>query len=152
VAVIGRIVVVVVAMMAAAAAAGLVVVGAVMYPQWSRLDLGPLDRDAGALIAGFGFVFVSGFALLPGLVVALVAEAFAIRSLILYALGGALVGLAAYLAFVPFDPATLRFSGLDRREIEVMTGAGVVAGFVYWAIAGRRAGAWRGGPSSPERR
>jgi hypothetical protein len=27
-----------------------------------------------------------------------------------------------------------------------MTGAGIVAGFVYWMIAGRNAGAWREPP------
>jgi hypothetical protein len=27
-----------------------------------------------------------------------------------------------------------------------MTGAGIVAGFVYWMIAGRNAGAWRQPP------
>jgi hypothetical protein len=37
----------------------------------------------------------------------------------------------------------MSFVGLDRRELEVMTGAGIVAGLVYWAIAGRRAGMWR---------
>jgi hypothetical protein len=27
-----------------------------------------------------------------------------------------------------------------------MAAAGIVAGFVYWALAGRSAGAWRGPP------
>jgi len=30
-----------------------------------------------------------------------------------------------------------------RREVEIMAGAGIVAGLVYWLIAGRNAGAWR---------
>jgi hypothetical protein len=49
---------------------------------------------------------------------------------------------------VPFDPETLHFEGIVRRHMEIMTGAGIVAGLVYWMIAGRTAGAWR----EPQRR
>ena len=83
---------------------------------------------------------------------ALVTEAFSIRSLLFYALGGALFGLGVYLAFTQFDPSAMSFAGVDRRELEVMTGAGIVAGLVYWAIAGRRAGAWRELTLAAERR
>ena len=58
-----------------------------------------------------------------------------------YALGGGIVGLACYLGLIPFDPETLRFDGIVRRHLEIMTGAGIVAGLVYWMIAGRNAGA-----------
>jgi hypothetical protein len=33
-----------------------------------------------------------------------------------------------------------------RRHLEIMTGAGIVAGLVYWMIAGRSAGNWREPP------
>jgi hypothetical protein len=56
------------------------------------------------------------------------------------------VGLACYLGLVPFDTETLRFDGIVRRHLEIMTGAGIVAGVVYWMIAGRNAGAWREPP------
>ena len=58
----------------------------------------------------------------------------------------AVVGLACYLGLIPFDPETLRFDGIVRRHLEIMTGAGIVAGVVYWMIAGRNAGAWREPP------
>lgn len=138
-----RLIVIFFAFLVVSFSAGVVVVVAVMYPDWSSLDLGPMDRDAAAVMMGFGFVFVSGFALLPAVIMALVTEAFAIRSILFYALGGALFGLGVYLAFTPFDTTTMQFTGVDRRELEVMMGAGIVAGLVYWAIAGRRAGAWR---------
>lgn len=138
-----RIIVIIFAFLAATLAAGIVVVIAIMYPEWSSLDLGPMDREMLAVMAAFGFVFASGFALLPAVVMALVTESFAIRSLLFYALGGALFGLGVYLAFTPFDTTVMSFNGVDRRELEVMTGAGVVAGLAYWVIAGRRAGAWR---------
>jgi hypothetical protein len=132
------------AFLVASLAAGLIVVVAVMYPEWSSLDLGPIDREGLAVVTGFGFVFFSGFAFLPAMVLALVTEAFSIRSILFYALGGALFGLGVYLAFTQYDPAAMTFVGVDRRELEVMSGAGIVAGLVYWLIAGRRAGAWRG--------
>ena len=56
--------------------------------------------------------------------------------------------LACYLGLIPFDPATMRFDGIVRRHLEIMTGAGIVAGLVYWMIAGRNAGAWRMPPRS----
>src|SRR5262245_18826507 len=123
-----RLIVIVFAFLAASFAAGVVVVMAVMYPDVSSLDLGPVDRDSLAVMAGFGFVFVRGFALLPAVIMALVTEAFTIRSIVFYALGGALFGLGVYLAFTPFDASAMTFTGVDRRELEVMTGAGIVAG------------------------
>jgi hypothetical protein len=143
-ALIWRLIVIFFAFLIASFAAGLVVVVAVMYPEWSSLDLGPIDRDGFAVMAGFGFIFVSGFALLPALIMGLVTEAFGIRSVIFYGLGGALLGLGVYLAFTQFDASAMTFVGVERRELEVMTGAGIVAGLVYWLIAGRRAGVWRG--------
>jgi hypothetical protein len=139
-----RLIVILFAFLVASLAAGFVVVAAVMYPELSSLDLGPMDRDALAVTTGFGFVFVSSFAFLPAVIMALVTEAFSIRSILFYALGGALFGLGVYLAFTQFDMSAMTFVGVDRRELEVMTGAGIVAGLVYWFIAGRRAGAWRG--------
>jgi hypothetical protein len=84
--------------------------------------------------------------LLPAMIVVAITEAFYIRSVLAYAIGGGLVGLACYLGLIPFDPATLRFDGIVRRHLEIMTGAGIVAGLVYWMIAGRNAGAWRQPP------
>jgi hypothetical protein len=75
-----------------------------------------------------------------------ITEAFYVRSALTYAVGGGLVGLACYLGLVPFDPTTLHFEGIIRRHLEIMTGAGIVGGLVYWMIAGRNAGAWREPP------
>jgi hypothetical protein len=145
-ALIGRLFVIAIAFLAACLVAGMIIVGAVMFPEFSDLGSGPIDQGAIDIIIGFGFIFISGFALLPAMIIALVTEAFYIRSALAYAVGGALVGLACYLGLVPFDPQTLRFEGIVRRHMEIMTGAGIVAGIVYWLIAGRTAGAWREPP------
>ena len=148
-ALIGRLFAILFGFLFACLAAGMIVVGAVLYPEFSDLGSGSIDQGALNVLLGFGFIFLSGFALLPALVVVLVTEAFYVRCVLTYAVGGAIVGAACYLGLVPFDPATLRFDGIVRRHLEIMTGAGIVAGLVYWMIAGRAAGAWREPPRAP---
>jgi hypothetical protein len=145
-ALIGRLVVIVFGFLAACLAAGMIVVGAVLFPELSDLGAAPIDQGGIDIVLGFGFIFISGFALLPAVIIAAITEAFSIRSSLAYAVGGGLVGLACYLGLVPFDPDTMRFEGIVRRHLEIMTGAGIVAGLVYWMIAGRNAGAWRAPP------
>ena len=146
-ALIGRLIVVAFAFVMASLVAGLVIVLAVLFPAVGDLGIDPIDQGAFQILIGFGFIFVSGFALLPALIIVAVTEAFYIRSALAYAVGGGLVGLACYLGLVPFDAQSFRFEGIVQRHLEVMTGAGIVAGIVYWMIAGRRAGAWRTWPS-----
>ena len=145
-ALIGRLFVIFFAFLFACLAAGMIVVGAVLYPEFSDLATGPIDQSAINIVLGFGFIFLSGFALLPALIVVLITEAFYVRSALAYAVGGAIVGAACYLGLIPFDPATMHFEGIVRRHLEIMTGAGIVAGLVYWMVAGRSAGAWREPP------
>jgi hypothetical protein len=148
-AVIGRLFVILFGFLAACLVAGMIVVTAVLFPEFSDLGAGPVDQGVFQILVAFGFIFVSGFALLPAAIIALITEAFSIRGVLAYAIGGALVGVAGYLSLVPFDTDTLRFEGIVRRHMEIMTGAGIVAGLVYWMIAGRNAGAWRDQPRPP---
>src|SRR6202165_4756368 len=148
-ALVGRLFVILFGFLATCLVAGMIVVGAVLFPEFSDFGSTPIDPDALNIVLGFGFIFVSGFALLPAMIVAAITEAFSIRGALSYALGGGLVGLACYLGLVPFDPDTLRFDGIVRRHLEIMTGAGIVAGLVYWLIDGRNAGAWREPPPRP---
>ena len=146
---IGHLFAILIGLLLACFAAGMVIVLAVLFPDWSDMALGPIDPDALNVMFAFGFIFVSGFALIPALLIVLVTEVFGIRGGLTYAVGGALTGLACYLGLVPFDPATMNFDGIVRRHLEIMMGAGVVAGAVYWLIAGRNAGRWRESPPLP---
>ena len=101
---IGRLFVILFAFLAACFVAGMIVVGAVLYPEFSDLGDGEIDQGAINVVLGFGFIFLSGFALLPALIVVLITEAFYIRSVLAYAVGGAIVGAACYLGLIPFDP------------------------------------------------
>ena len=150
-ALIGRLFVIFFAFLAACLTAGMVVVVAILFPEFSDLGAGPVDPGVLNIMLGFGFIFVSGFALVPAMIVVAVTEAFYIRSALAYAAGGGIVGLACYLGLVPFDVEQLHFEGVVRRHLEIMTGAGILAGMVYWMIAGRNAGAWRAPPLPPRR-
>ncbi len=97
-----------------------------LFPEFSDLGAGPVDTGAFNIIVGFGFIFISGFALVPAMVVAVITEAFYVRGALTYAVGGGVVGLACYLGLIPFDTETLRFEGIVRRHLEIMTGAGIV--------------------------
>ena len=148
-ALIGRLFVILFGFLAACLVAGAIVVGAILFPEFSDLGAGPVDPGVLNIIFGFGFIFVSGFALVPAMLVVAITEAFYVRSALTYALGGGVVGLACYLGVVPFDSGQLQFEGIVRRHLEIMTGAGIVAGVIYWMIAGRNAGAWRSPPPPP---
>src|SRR5229473_6964762 len=116
-ALIGRLFVILFAFLAACLVAGMIVVGAVLFPEFSELGAGPVDQGALNIVLGFGFIFVSGFALLPAMIVVAITEAFYVRGALTYAVGGGVVGLACYLGLVPFDPATLQFEGVVRRHL-----------------------------------
>lgn len=151
-ALIGRFFAILFGFFAACFVAGLVVVVALLFPEMADLALDPFDQATVNVILAFGFMVVSGFALLPALIIILITEAFAIRSLLAYAIAGALAGLCCYLAFVPFDTVTWTFTGIVRRHLEIMVGSGILGGVVYWAIAGRNAGLWRLPPVAPRPR
>ncbi|MDO8982008.1 MAG: hypothetical protein Q7V17_22540 [Afipia sp.] len=146
-AVIGRLFAIFFGFLAACFVAGAVVLYAIFFPEMNDVSF-DVDQGAINLILGFGFILVSGFALMPALVIALVTEAFSIRHILAYAVAGGFAGLCCYLGFIPFDTVNMTFNGIVRRHLEVMVGAGILGGVIYWMIAGRNAGAWRS--PSPE--
>ena len=141
-ALIGRILVILVAFFAASFAAGMVLVFGLVFPDWGTGRFG-FDDGSFAVVATIGFVLVGSFGFVPALMIALVTEALNIRSALAYAAGGAVLGALGYLGIARFEPDTLTVVDGVRREAEIMAGAGIVAGLVYWLIAGRNAGLWR---------
>src|SRR6201995_806511 len=103
-ALIGRLFVIFFGFLAACLVAGMIVVTAVLFPDFSDLGAGPVDQSVIDIMIGFGFIFISGFALLPAMIIALLTEAFSIRGVLAYAIGGALVGVAGYLRPVALHP------------------------------------------------
>jgi hypothetical protein len=81
----------------------------------------------------------------PSFIAILIAEMFSLRSVLYYALAGALIGALAYF----MTDIAARISGKGTvapitQELQWLTAAGIVAGSVYWLIAGRNAGRWKG--------
>ncbi|MBN8968690.1 MAG: hypothetical protein J0G95_09550 [Rhizobiales bacterium] len=147
-ALIGRLFAIFFGFFAACFVAGMVAVVTLLFPEMTDVSLRDMNGDVIDVMIGFGFLLVGGFALVPALFLILITEAFSIRTILAYAILGGLAGLCSYLAFIPFDPATMTFDGIIRRHLEIMVGSGILGGVVYWVIAGRNAGVWRGEPPS----
>lgn len=140
-----RFIVIIFALLLAALAAAIAVTFAVATFALRVPTGDPIDQ---MFAWGLG-LFASGVAafgaFLPTVIAVGVAEVFAIRSALLYALGGAVVMLIGYYSA---GLASTYTESIDvappmiSREVEIIAAMGVVFGLTYWAIAGRRAGAW----------
>lgn len=123
---------------ASLAAATVMVLGAA--PELPRADDFPL-------LTVFIFTvsaFVAAFSFVPAVVAILVTEAFGLRSVLIFALAGGLVGLFCGYSLGFLDPLPrIDFNMPLGTNIELLAAAGIAAGLVYWLIAGRSAGLWR---------
>ena len=146
-ALVARIFVVLFAFVLACVAGAAVMTFALVLPGWSELVDQSVDGRIIALTVGMSAAFFSLYAMLPAMLIIALAEGFRMRSVLFYALAGA--ALALCLAY-GWDLRLLREPDDDFgvRGGEIMAAVGIVAGFVYWALAGRNAGAWRKPPTS----
>ena len=126
-------------------AAALVLALGTLAPEWNDLfasfGLQSPHAQSAAMwtVVGLGafVIFVIGF--LPTLLVIVITEGFALRSVVVYGvIGGALALAMAYgLDFAGYvAPADIDIA----REREVFAAAGIAGGLVYWLFAGRNAG------------
>jgi len=141
-AIIARVIVIIFAYAIASVAAAAVLTLGILTPEW---DNQVWFASQGAAIGwGIGLLaIIIGFvAMLPALLVIVLGEGFAVRSIIFYgALGGVLalsltygLHIAGYAGERPAPQAHGR---------EVLAAAGIAGGLVYWLFAGRRAGSWK---------
>jgi len=139
-ALIRRVLVVLAAFLAASIVAAFVITLGVLL-EWEQI-LSLTGSSAGWLAVAFFSLIVSAKGLVPAMLIIALAEGLRLRSPLFYAaVGGAgLVGLYYALGLAERAPGGEVLVG---RDLEIMAGAGIAGGFVYWAIAGRNAGAWR---------
>jgi hypothetical protein len=142
----------------AACVAVTVVMLFVIVAHWNRFvaiagnNPAPVDDAMFAMLLPGPALVMSAAAiamLAPAAVGALIAEAFAIRSWIYHTLNG---GLSASLGWIALADVRRPYELFDEPLIVV--GAGIAAGFAYWAIAGWNAGFWKpvfGGPPKEDR-
>jgi hypothetical protein len=145
-ALLGRIVVILFALWLATMAAGIVWSIGLLGAQWPAMSGDPAERVVfwGAAFIASGIT--ASLLFLPMLIAVVLAEAFAVRSLLINVFG------AVALALLAYQGAGLGRNGeesIDRapplvsREFEIAAAAGATFGLIYWLIAGRKAGRWR---------
>jgi len=138
----------------ACVAASLVLALGTLAPQWdyffNAIGLQSPEMQSAAMwtVVGLGalLIFVIGF--LPTLLVIVITEGLALRSVVVYgAIGGA---LALTMAFGWDFAAHGAAANVDiAREREVFAAAGIACGLVYWLFAGRNAGLWTSSQRGP---
>ena len=141
-AILGRIVMVFIAYGLACLAAAIVFTIGTLTPAWDDLaSLGVQSAAVWAVVA-LGATVIGAMAMVPALLVIVLAEGFAWRSVLVYgALGGVLALALSYgLDFTGYvgEPGSYL-----AREREVLAASGIAGGLVYWLFAGRKAGSWK---------
>ena len=114
----------------------------VLVAEWNKFAALTAPDDYSTLatfvVVGPTLALSMGLMLLPMTVGALIAEAFAIRTWIYHIVSG---GLSAWVSLVTVGALGQPYD--FRVEPLIAVGAGIVAGFAYWAVAGWSAGFWK---------
>src|SRR5580698_5663271 len=137
-----RIFVMIVGYFLACVAASIILTIGTLTPEWDDLTAAGFQSGAMWVVILVGATAIAAIAMVPSLLVIALAEGFGWRSILIYGvLGGVLALSLSYgLDFAGYvgDPDSYL-----AREREVLAASGIVGGFVYWLIAGRRAGSWQ---------
>ena len=128
-------------------AAALVITLGILLPDWRDVATTAAEQGTLGIVVGLTSFVVSGFAMLPAMLIIVIAEGAAIRSVLFYATAGAALALFCYyglgFGLALDDRLATTGEGFFARAPELMAAAGIAAGFTYWLIAGRHAGRWR---------
>ena len=141
-AIIVRILVVIVGYGVACLAASLVFTIGMLTPQWEDWSALGLPPAALWAVVAIGTAIIAGVAMLPALLVVVLAEAFAWRSSLVYAALGGMLALALGYG-IDFAGYVAEPGSPFARGREVLAASGIAGGLVYWLMAGRNAGAWK---------
>jgi hypothetical protein len=129
-------------------AASLVLALGTLTPQWdaffASFGLQSPHAQSAAMwaVVGLGALLIFAVGLLPTLLIIVITEGFALRSIVVYGvIGGALASVMAY--GLNFGDTIAATDSGAAREREVFAAAGIAGGLVYWLFAGRKAGLWK---------
>lgn len=131
--------------MLASLAAGAVVSFGLLGPEWRGLSGEPVERAMfwSMTLFASGLAWFAGF--LPVVIAVVLAEAFKLRSLLVYAAASAvLFALGAFGGgFInAYEESIDRAPPLISPDLQLAAAAGIAFGLVYWLLAGRNAGRW----------
>lgn len=123
-------------------AASLVLTIATLTPAWD--DLAALGVPSAAIwvVVAAGAAVIAAVAMLPALLLIVLAEGFAWRSVLYYGVFGGILALALWYGVDFAGNGGKAGAGL-AHEREVFAAAGIAGGLVYWLVAGRKAGLWK---------
>ncbi|MBV8792316.1 MAG: hypothetical protein JO205_13610 [Pseudolabrys sp.] len=141
-----RIIVILFGLWIATMAAGLVWSIGLLGSEWTAANADPAGRVIfwGAAFLASGITATLLF--LPMLISVVLAEAFSLRSLLIYAVGGAALTLFGFYGTGfgnSYEESIDRAPAPISHQAEVAAAAGAAFGLAYWLIAGRNAGKWR---------
>ena len=144
-ALLGRIIVIIFAVILASFAAGIAIAMGVLGPEWHVVTGDPAERFVFWGAAFIGSIVAGAVGLLPLIIAITLGESFKVRSLLVNTLAGVALMLLGYysVARPSYEESIDQPPPPVSREAEIAAAAGAVFGFVYWAIAGRKAGRWR---------
>lgn len=106
---------------------------------WVLAAVSPSIFIAAPVAALFVVLLVIVLSAVPALLILAVTEALGWRSPYVYALPAALLSAAVYLELSPRTLGGLDGAGMIEAAVFALSGA--CSGLIYWAIAGRKAGA-----------
>lgn len=125
-------------------AVGIALAIGVMAPELVTNNSDPIEKFVFFSMAFFATSFVGASAFVPSIVLVAIAETFDLRSIFYYAIGG---GLIAAVAWYGSDISMELENSTDIAPIvyglQLVVAAGIIGGFVYWLMAGRKAGVWK---------
>jgi hypothetical protein len=112
----------------------------VMVAHWNRIEPAAVDEGSElvALLVAPMLALSVAYMMFPSVLAVLISEAFAIRSWMYHAAAG---GLSAVISLATVGAFDKSYDMSDEPLIAV--GAGIAAGFAYWAVAGWSAGFWK---------
>ena len=131
-------------------AASAVLTFGTLAPNWDDLDalgrsLGNTSGDVPTValwsVIGIGAVIIFAIGFFPTLLAVVLTEGLKLRSIIVHALIGCALALAAVYG-LDFGGYVTAPNADMMHEREVFAAAGIAGGLVYWLFAGRRAGSW----------
>jgi hypothetical protein len=129
-------------------AAALVLALGTLTPQWDEffralgMQSPQMESAAMWLVTALAALIIFAVGFLPTLLIIIIAESFALRSIVVYGVIGAALALAMgygldFAGYVAAPGSEL------AREREVFAASGIAGGLVYWLFAGRKAGSWK---------
>jgi hypothetical protein len=143
-ALLGRSLVIILAFLAGSVASGIIISLALVGPDWPALSGDQVERAEFWVLALLAAALTGAVVILPLFLLVVLAEAYRLRSILLYMPTTTAVMVAGYFwsGFSErLDPGTAQLP--LAHEALIAASGGIVFGFVYWLLAGRRAGAWR---------